>query len=117
MKRAIPLHALTGALCIGLLSGCATAPASLYQWGGYENQLYSHFKGEPPEALIEHLEAQLQTTAASGAVPPPGLHATLGLLYTQTGRTDQAITALEREKALFPESTPYMNGLLARARK
>lgn len=100
-----------------LVSGCATAPAPLYHWGTYEAELYSHFKGESPELRLQRLEAQLQDTQASGATPPPGLHATLGMLYAQLGRLDQSIAALEREKALFPESSPYMNHLLARARK
>lgn len=117
MKLA-PRHPfLLGWLCVGLLGGCATRPASLYEWGSYETELYSHFKGEAPDAQVERLEAQLQTTAARGAMPPPGLHATLGMLYTQLGRTDQGIAAIEREKALFPESGPYMDRLLARARK
>lgn len=117
MSRAMDQKLLLASLFIGLLSGCATRPAELYQWGSYEAELYSHFKGEAPEAQIERLEAQLQTTVAHGAVPPPGLHATLGMLYTQLGKTDQGVAAIEREKALFPESAPYMNRLLARARK
>lgn len=97
-----------------LLAGCVTAPAPLYHWGSYETELHRHFKGESPEAQVERLEAQLHTTASNGQMPPPGLHGTLGMLYARQGRTEQAIAALEREKALFPESAPYINRLLAR---
>jgi hypothetical protein len=107
---------LAHAICVAaLLSGCVTAPATLYHWGSYEQEVYGHFKGESPQAQVDRLEAQLQTTAAWGGTPPPGLHGMLGLLYTRLGKTDQGIAALEREKALFPESAPYINRLLARA--
>lgn len=46
-----------------LLAGCA-APKTLYQWEGYEPQVYEYFKGEEPkEAQAEALERDLQKSA------------------------------------------------------
>lgn len=108
---------LISASMAALMTGCATQPAPLYQWGSYESEVYGSFKGDSPEGQIQRLEAQLQTTSASGAAVPPGLHATLGMLHVKVGHIDKGVAALEREKALFPESAPYMDRLLARARK
>jgi len=45
------------------------------------------------------------------------LHAHLGLLYLETGRTAQAVAAWEQEKRLFPESRAYMDFLLNNLKK
>jgi hypothetical protein len=98
------------------LSGCHTNP-TLYQWGGYQPQVYQHFKGESPNQQIEILEKDLQTISAKGQTPPPGFHAHLGMLYAMVGRQDQVEVEFENEKKLFPESTVYMDFLLKKAHK
>jgi hypothetical protein len=101
-----------------MLVGCAQAPKPLYQWGGYQVQLYEHFKGDGTSPLdqLGALEAQLQQTQASGGAVPPGLHAHMGLLELKLGRADEAFAHLQTEKALFPESTAYVDWLLRRAK-
>lgn len=99
------------------LSGCAAPQPTLYAWNGYQPQVYAHFKGKGPEEQIIVLEAGAQKAAAQGAKLPPGYHAHLGLLYLNTGRTDQAIAALQQEKAQFPESTKYIDFLLNNMKK
>ena len=100
------------------LSGCA-APKPLYEWNGYQPQLYAHFKGQgkSPEEQILAMEEGAQKAAAKGAKLPPGYHAHLGLLYLNTGRTDQAVAAWNQEKAQFPESTKYIDFLLNNMKK
>lgn len=100
-----------------LLGGCMATQKPLYQWDSYPAQVHGHFKGESPEAQIAALELQLQKTQANGAATPPGLHAHLGMLYSKVGRDDQMVQQLELEKAKFPESTPFMNRLLAQLKK
>lgn len=100
-----------------LLSGCMATSKPLYQWDNYPAQVYGHFKGESPETQIAALERQLQTIQANGAATPPGLHAHLGMLYSKVGRDDQMVQQLELEKSRFPESTPFMNRLLAQFKK
>jgi hypothetical protein len=99
------------------LAGCAhKAPAPLYEWGGYQSQLYAHLRGDldSPLAQLGALLEQLQKTAAKGATVPPGLHAHIALLQLQAGQRDQALAHLRAEKALFPESAHYMDWLIAR---
>ncbi|GAB3627890.1 hypothetical protein PTE30175_04476 [Pandoraea terrae] len=98
-------------LCSALLAGCASSPKTLYQWEGYEPQVYEYFKGESTEAQISALEEDLQKIRASGNTPPPGYHAHLGLLYGSVGNDDQMTQQFQAEKALFPESSAYFDFL------
>lgn len=99
-----------------LLAGCSS-PQTLYQWEGYQPQVYEYFKSETPkEAQAEALEADLQKIRASGKPVPPGYHAHLGLLYLSMGKDDQMVQQLRTEKTLFPESGTYMDFLLKNAR-
>ncbi|MBC3208920.1 DUF4810 domain-containing protein [Pseudomonas sp. SWRI111] len=99
-----------------LLAGCA-APKTLYQWEGYEPQVYEYFKGEEPkEAQAEALERDLQKIRSTGKAVPPGYHAHLGLLYLSLGKDDQMVQQFNTEKALFPESGTYMDFLLKNAK-
>ncbi|WER49148.1 DUF4810 domain-containing protein [Cupriavidus sp. WKF15] len=94
-----------------LLAGCA-GPQPMYQWEGYQVQVYEYFKGESKEAQITALEAGLQKIQAKGGAVPPGYHAQLGMLYLNTGKGDQMVKEFQTEKTLFPEATPYMDFLL-----
>lgn len=110
-----PFHqpALCALLACALLAGCA-APATLYQWEGYQPQVYEYFKGQGNglEAQSSKLEEDLQKIHAHGKIPPPGYHAHLGLLYSQIGKTDQVAPQFQAEKKLYPESAAYMDLLL-----
>lgn len=101
-------------MLLGVLAGCAAPSKGLYSWNGYQAQVYSYLKSDAPSAdeQILSLEQGVQQTAAQGNHLPPGYHAHLGLLYLNTGRTDQAITAWEQEKKAFPESTQYIDYLI-----
>lgn len=110
-----PLMALTLSAS-ALLAGCSS-PQTLYQWEGYQPQVYEYFKSETPkEAQAEALEADLQKIRASGKPVPPGYHAHLGLLYLSMGKDDQMVQQLRTEKTLFPESGTYMDFLLKNAK-
>ncbi|WP_330115663.1 DUF4810 domain-containing protein [Pseudomonas sp. JS3066] len=113
MESRAALFTLLLAVCAGL-AGCA-GPQPLYQWEGYQTQVREYFKGEPREAQVEALEQGLQKIRAKGGAVPPGYHAQLGLLYSSMGRDDQMVQQFETEKALFPESTAYMDFLLDNA--
>ncbi len=94
-----------------LLAGCA-GPQPMYQWEGYQVQVYEYFKGEPKEAQVAALEEGLQKIKAKGGAVPPGYHAQLGMLYLNLGKGDQMVKEFQTEKTLFPEATPYMDFLL-----
>jgi hypothetical protein len=104
-------------LSLCLLAACAQAPKTLYQWEGYQPQVYEHFKGQGPQQQITELEKGLERIAAKGNVPPPGYRAHLGMLYAETGRDDLAVQQLQAEKAAFPESAAYIDFLLKKYQK
>ena len=108
MRRTLPYMA---ALAAAALVGCAGTP-TLYNWGPYEQQVYAHFKNESPVRQIELLEKHAQETQAKGKQLPPGYRAHLGLLYEKVGRGPDFVSALEQEKAAFPESASYIDKLL-----
>jgi hypothetical protein len=121
MTKAVIRPLALAAVLSGILlcAGCATGPKPLYEWGGYQAQVYEHFKtqGNAPEAQILALEADMQKMAAKGAMPPPGYSAHLGLLYSSVGKNDQAVQSFLKEKTLFPESGAYIDFLLAKTKK
>ena len=99
------------------LSACAPRKPLLYQWGSYNEQIYAmyHDPGKvPPEQQLQDLERDYQKARAANRPVPPGYHAQVGYLYFQLGKIDQALQSFETEKALFPESTVYMDRLIAR---
>jgi hypothetical protein len=101
------------------MTGCATTQQTppLYQWDGYQPQVYEYFKGQTsPQQQIDALEQALQQIRAKGNKPPPGFHAQLGMLYASLGKDQQAQQELEAEKQLFPESTTYMDFLLKKSK-
>lgn len=104
------------ALLAVALVGCAQRPPALYQWGGFQRQLYEHFKGDgsSPEEQLRVLEAQAKQAEGRGAALPPGFHGHLAMIQFRLGRFDEAKRQLETEKAKFPESAPYMDFLLNR---
>ncbi|MCZ2497835.1 DUF4810 domain-containing protein [Xylophilus sp. Kf1] len=100
-----------------LLGGCANRPQPLYQWETYQSQVYEYLKGSSsdPQKQIAALEQDYQKIQAQNRKPPPGFHAHLGLLYAAIGKDDAALQAFQTEKALFPESTAFVDRLLAQA--
>lgn len=99
-----------------LLAGCANQ-ATLYQWEGYQPQVYQYFKGEPREAQVQVLEGDLEKIKAAGKLPPPGYHAHLGLLYADLGKDDEMVREFQTEKRLFPESGTYVDFLLRNVKR
>jgi hypothetical protein len=98
-----------------LLAGCAVQ-APLYQWGSYEALVYQSYRepgGVPPGKQVELLEADYQKALGLHQRMPPGWHAHLGVLYAQLGKQDEAVRQLKAEKAEFPESTVFVDRLLA----
>ncbi len=106
-------------LSLTIAAGCAPRQ-TLYSWGNYEDLVYSSYAkpgAVPPEKQIEKLEQDYQKARSGHKPVPPGWHAHLGWLYFQTGKRDQAKLEFETEKAAFPESTVFMDRLLARLKK
>ncbi|SEK77534.1 hypothetical protein SAMN05216359_10337 [Roseateles sp. YR242] len=104
---------VVAALC-AIVTGCAQPAKPLYQWNGYQSNLYDYFKNSGANAgeQIVKLEAQLARNKAANEASPPGLHGHLALLYAKVGNDDAAQAHLVAERALFPESAAYVDLLL-----
>ncbi|EKS66847.1 MULTISPECIES: DUF4810 domain-containing protein [Caballeronia] len=116
----VKIHKLTGfalpvAVACSLLTGCATQTTSLYQWDGYQPQVYEYFKGQTsPSDQIAALEAAREKVFAKDKTLPPGFRAHLGMLYATVGKGAEARQQLTEEKERFPESSTYMDFLLSK---
>jgi hypothetical protein len=74
---------------VAALTGCA-AP-TLYQWGGYDQALYSGYKDPAQmESMRVKLEAHIAAMEQSKQKVAPGLYAELGTLYLQAGSSTKA---------------------------
>lgn len=105
-------------LAIILLVGCATAPKPIYFWDGYQNIIYQYYQTDTvdPEQQIASLKEIIEKSQSTDLPVPPGLHAHLGMLYSNTGHPELAIAEFETEKAQFPESTTFMNFLMNKSK-
>jgi hypothetical protein len=112
MKRAI----LLGALALGL-SGCVSAPQSLYEWGSYQKDLlrYSKNPGETKK-FSDSLLVTIQKAETAHRVPP-GLYAEYGYTLLDQGDVNGATSYFVKERDLWPESAELMNRLIGRLNK
>lgn len=107
-------------IAAAMLAGCVVQQPLLYQWGSYEDQIYAMYSDTGKVSLEEqllNLERDYQAARAADKSVPPGYHAHVGYLYFQLGKTDQALQSFVTEKTLFPESTIYMDRLIARIKQ
>lgn len=115
------IHAIEATVFVlALLSGCASQPKTLYYWGDYQGEVYEYLNapgGGDIAKQIETLEAGARKAAAGNLALPPGYHAQLGMLYYTQGDIDRAAEQLALEKTAYPESTVFIDRLLARFRK
>lgn len=102
-----------------LFAGCAQKPQTLYYWGNYQPEVYTHLQGEGKgvQEQIASLDETMQKASAEGKQLPPGYHAHLALLHLENGHLEQFKNHLETEKALFPESRGYIDFLLKEFKK
>jgi len=98
-----------------LVAGCGTK--TLYEWGDYQNSLYVMWV-EPedfdPADHLRILTEQVAEIESEERAVPPGVRAHIGMLQHQAGNVVEARRYLAAEKAAFPESTIFVDGLLNR---
>lgn len=103
------------AVCAVSVSACV--PAKHFYWGSYEESLFSRQQhagagGEAESATM--LLATINEAQANNGKVGPGIHADYGYLLFKQGKADEAITELQKEAALYPESKPLMETMFSR---
>ena len=100
-----------------ICQGCAQKP-DLYYWGSYEDLVYDIYLN-PGEADVQtqiyKLNITIERAANQGKRVAPGIFAHLGMVHAQIGNADLAKEALLQEKALYPESSTFIDGILSRS--
>jgi hypothetical protein len=112
----VQLRFLVAAGIVVAVTGCAK-PQPIYRWGIYETLIYESYTtadGSIPGTHSARLSEDIARTQAEGRRVPPGVHAHLGFLYYSQGEIDAARAQFISEKELFPESSTFMDGILAR---
>lgn len=106
-------------VAVVLLTGCAEKQA-LYRWGVYEALLYDLYakpgRADPGTQVVK-LSEDVTRTQAEGKRVPPGVHAHLGYMYYLQGNTAEAQRQFATERARFPESSTFIDGILKRLGK
>ncbi|WP_227317279.1 DUF4810 domain-containing protein [Cedecea davisae] len=99
-----------------LLAGCAAkAPTQIYKWDNYQDTVYKYYSQDAnPQEQIAALQQLIEKAKASSKPVPPGVHAHLGMLYSNTGKMDLAMTEFNSEKRAFPESATYIDFLTSK---
>ncbi|CAC9459034.1 hypothetical protein BSPLISOX_18 [uncultured Gammaproteobacteria bacterium] len=114
----VKVSLLVSLVSVLLLSGCGNN--NLYYWGQYENIVRQSYVA-PDEVdtatQISELEIDLRKAKDSGKKVAPGFYAHLGMMYAKQGNTAKSEAMLLQEKALFPESSVLIDGMLERAKK
>lgn len=114
MKQSLVFSVVFAAL---LVSGCSTHQG-MYEYADYSESFYGLKKDATPEAAGEWkntLEESIKRSNARAIRIPPGINANLGYLYLKANDTAKAIVYFKAEKALYPESTVFMDKLIKKA--
>lgn len=99
-----------------ILAGCAAkAPPKMYNWDGYQDSVYDFYTNKTtPQEQIATLQKLIEQSKANNKPVPPGVHAQLGMLYSNTGNAGLAMAEFNSEKSQYPESTSYINFLMTK---
>lgn len=93
-------------------AGCAQQ--SRFVWGNYENSLYTYYKSPDQRAQYEaSLVKAIELGKKNGKIAP-GLCAELGYLQLENGNLLEAQKDFAEEMTLFPESRPFLSGVVQR---
>ncbi len=107
---------LLALLALGL-AGCAGTPDQYY-WGEYESILYKIYQqpgSVTEEQQISLLETDIEQAENRGKPVPPGIYLHLGMVYASLGMMSDAMAAFASEQEIYPESRPFIEGMLERA--
>jgi hypothetical protein len=105
------LKVLTIALPLLFLTGCAE---SLFHWGKYEDSLVERYIENDTTQTETHLRETFTEAETTQKHIPPGIYADYGFMLYKRGDKSSAISYFQKEKALYPEASFFMNKLIER---
>lgn len=97
----------------------AACSSDRYAWGPYEDSVLNtlhDFRDEDLLAELARLEEHEAQLRLEDRLPPPGLHAHLGYLHFLAGNGEATVRHFEAEKAVYPESAVFIDGMLERVK-
>lgn len=97
------------------LMSCVSAPKQLYSWEKYQERTYSYTKNATDKSLEELMSTyQILINNQTGLrkTVPPGICADYGYLLYKQGKKQEGIALLEKEIALYPESTVFISQII-----
>lgn len=108
IKRFLTIVTLTATV-----AGCTMTGGALYDWGNYEDNLFSYYHDpvDQEAVLARHLEL-LARLERLDRPPAPGLLAEAGTLYLLLGDEQKAIEYFQQEHDTWPESQVMMGALI-----
>ncbi len=109
MKRYLEL----GIVVSALIAVTACVPASRFEWGAYDQQLFRyHQDAENRDDYIRALERTIERGESTNRVAP-GMYAELGYLMWEEGRYEESDSMFTREIQLFPESRIFIERFMS----
>lgn len=114
------IKVITVALCMVFGAACSGISPGGYYWGSYSYTYHDLLK-EPSAKAADAHESSLREIIAKSAEKnlrvPPGIHAELGNLLSKKNMNEEAIAEYEAERALYPESSIFLERLLSGQKK
>lgn len=105
-------------LLLGFLIGCAPEP--IFYWGNYSETLYRYKKSPDQKTLEEHKKSLadiFDESARRHKQVPPGVSAEYGYLLLKDGKEAEGLPYLDKEQALYPESSIFIQRLKDEAQR
>lgn len=102
-----------------LLASCS-APTNLYSWYNYEDVTYKYSKLKTDELknkVYQQYDKMEKKQVGLRKVVPPGFYAEYGFMLCKDGKTEEGLTYLKQEIALYPESEVFIGGMIKNLEK
>jgi hypothetical protein len=106
---------LAPALFVLLLASCISVPKPLYTWGNYQERTYAYIKDatdKSQDELLNTCQTLIDKQQGSRKTVPPGICADYGYLLYKQGKTQEGLALLEKEIALYPESSVFISRII-----
>ena len=103
-----------GLFCL-LLTACVSTPKPLYSWGNYQENMYGYVKTNTDKSLVELMNTYqviIEKQTGERQTVPPGICADYGYLLYKQGKTEEGLSFLKKEIALYPESAVFISRII-----